>query len=569
MMKLLLFLMALLFVGGKASAQYRPQPGTPGEFDTIILQKAQTNQVGIGVIGSVPGPDGYNRLLVRGYPDNPNAIYMVRSGPGFDLRNRGTKLNLPSISSPLFGHFHSTKIYDMLVLNGGLNYIYWADSNGSYDSNRTGLLVMNLRYWNHDTTIEKDTAFGGSTLDLATPYIAHLTSDSLDDFIGVSTYTWWPRGVHPDSNFCLLYKAKPTTHMGRDTIWNDDLAYYSDDMKSTASRGAVCADFRGTGRKDYLAFVNTGLTAKGVLLYYRNDTPFNLSRFAQAILYDTLFAPWQNPEMFIRNDADAWYLTADHILPKAPGDSSVDFCGAFIRSDDNQSYAQYSANIWKGGPNFGSHRLFAKDTDFCVRSPQSNMDFFGTMDDMGDLTGTGNNVVYSSLLDFNQGGNLFYVMGQAADSRPDMIVNWGNSFDSITADGDNMGDLFATGALPGPTWAPDTGSLGIIHGTRKIPVKLNPRWASVAPAIMSGDSIGLAPNPCSLHSVVTWESACSGSVKLHLYDALGREVFHETRATTGSLESFSLDLPRLASGEYYLVLEQEPCTRMARLVVEN
>ena len=71
------------------------------------------------------------------------------------------------------------------------------------------------------------------------------------------------------------------------------------------------------------------------------------------------------------------------------------------------------------------------------------------------------------------------------------------------------------------------------------------------------------------HTVVTWESSCSGSVEFELYDMMGRQVFQERRPTTGALESLSLDLPHLPNGEYFLVLIQEPCVQHGRIIVQE
>ena len=355
---------------------------------------------------------------------------------------------------------------------------------------------------------------------------------------------------------------------------NDDAVYLDDPSgKNYSLRYGVSADFRGIGREDYIASFGGDAT----LFYFKNDSPFSLTQFANAMVNDTLYTRWENPEVTGPSGDWYWRLFAVKAFPRSKADRSLDLLGFTQRKDDPDGNS--SANFFRGGANFGSHRLTAKDTTFCIRSPQYydpswNMNFGGVCTDFGDMTGTGNRVIGMGGGEPGYSHNFFYVVGNAIDPRVDMYFgeSQGGGFgDSITVDPDLLEDAIGSNFTYRTDGGSQTnvGTIQVLHGSSKIPVRLNPRFAVVPPSVQSGDSLRIAPNPCSTHTVVTWESSCSGSVGLQLYDVMGRQVFQERRPTTGALESFSLDLPKLPNGEYFLVLLQEPCVQHGRLLIQQ
>ncbi len=541
---------------------YQPRIGVPGEIDTIYGSYSG-QQLGGNQFSPGPGPNGYNRVFFSGYPNNPNGWDIMAGGANFnlnDLDKPKSKFLLSGYGQAL-GHFHSRKFCDILHFASGFVRIYWADSSGDYDSSRRTILEYRMR---------PGPPNGAYKYNIFSPYIAHMTSDTVDDLILCCATS---NDNNADSLFVLRYSGGATLYKPGDTVLNDDAAYFPyDHNRSYLNRNGGSGDLRSTGRSDYVA---TDLY--GNVFHFKNDPPFDLSQFARAMYEDTLIASWQNPEVHSDSNGGGGRVTVLPILHRLGNNATADLDMSWVRSDDPNG--NYSENIFAGGPNFGSKRLTAKDTTFCLRSPgyYDPMWFIswgGGLGLCGDMTGTGEPVISMDGGEPGYSHSFFYVMGEATDPLVDMYfgqAQGGGVGDTITADGDNLEDMIGGNPNYRTEGGKQTnvGTIEVLHGSRKIPVRLNPRFAVVPPSVQSGDSLRIAPNPCSNHTVVTWESSCSGSVGLQLYDVMGRQVFHERRPTTGALESFSLDLPRLPNGEYFLVLLQEPCVQRGRILVQE
>jgi hypothetical protein len=455
------------------------------------------------------------------------------------------------------GHFHTSTLTDILWLAPGFAKIYWADENGNYD---------NTRYTQLDFEPRGSGNFAGE-YNVFDPYIAHLTSDTVDDLI-LCYDVAWVHELGSDSNYCVLYKGGVNLYRPDSTILNDEAIYAN--IPPTGGRRGISGYFLGSGREDYLA-------TDGINLFlYKNDKPFSLAQFASAMSNDTLYAAWQNPDIPIPKTREYWDLRSISVLPHGMGDSACDLEGSLIRGGNDSSW---SANIWRGGPTFGSSRITANDTTLCIRSPfyydpslWYGMSFGGIPIDCGDMTGTGNKVIMIGGGDGSQAYEFFYVMGNAADPLVDMYFSMpdgAGGVDTITADSDLLEDI-----IMGNSWlgqdgeSRQAGGILVVHGSRKIPVRLNRNLVRQNNPELEGH-LTVSPNPFSRHTVVTWESACSGSVEVRLIDLLGRTVYQETRRTTGDLESFSLDLPSLPAGEYFLELVQDPCSQHASLIITS
>ena len=537
---------------------YQPRIGVPGEIDTIYGSYSG-QQLGGNQFSPGPGPNGYNRVFFTGYVNNLNGSDILVGGPGFNLQNLDPPKSSLKLSPGMYtGHFHSSKFNDILFTTGLIPQIYWADSNGNFDSSRRTVLRYRTRPG------PPNNAFN---YDIFSPYIGYLTSDSVSDIV-LCCRTKMQGGL--DSLFVVHYTGGAALYKPGDTVLNDDAAYFPyDHNRSYLNRNGGSGDLRSTGRSDYVA---TDLY--GNVFHFKNDPPFDLSQFARAMYEDTLIASWQNPEVFSDSNGGGGRVTILPVLHRLGKNSTADLDMSWVRTDSPNR--NYSENIFAGGPNFGSKRLTARDTTFCLRSPgyYDPMWFIswgGGLTPCGDMTGTGNPVFLSGGSAPGSDYSFFYVMGEATDPSVDMYLGDGINPDTLTANNNNLGDIIGGD----PSFVADgskgsnVGTIRIVHGSTKIPVRLNPRFAVVPPSVQSGDSLGIAPNPCSTHTVVTWESSCSGSVGVQLYDVMGRQVFHERRPTTGALESFSLDLPKLPNGEYFLVLLQEPCVQHGRLLIQQ
>ena len=551
---------------------YQPTIGTPGVIDTIMGSR-KGQQLGGGLINIGPSPDnpgGPGRLMFSGLTGEVNlnggtSYSAVTMGPSFDPHKMTVaqfKGFLPG-STLVFGHFRSKQYLD----------IYSADSSGSV--RRRPRIYLQTAEGNYDTSLYSTLDFprkilggaGSQTL----PYHAYLTSDTVEDLVILYAYhtdfihdtLFYAHFVGGTGQFQDGQKVLPTEEIYFDSAHNFNHMWSSPDV-------CYVADFRGTGRLDCVATNNSG-----DLFFYKNDPPFSLSTFVSA-MHDTLLSVEQDLRIGKAGTHEwAYYGIAMPAYHNSGGAADMIFL-----LDSGRAYNSAQLRIFRGGPTFGSHLLTIDSADFILRCPTSydSNSFYDeawpqSITDCGDMTGTGNNVLCVGGMGLTVGLYNFYVLGDAIDDKIDMYFGegyaWGSA-DTCTLDGDGLQDI-AIGApqFNSEASADDArGTVLFVHGSRKIPVRLNREVIRKTNPALEG-RLTVSPNPCARHTVVTWESACSGSVHLRLRDLLGKEVFEETRATTGDLESFSLDLPPLVNGDYFLELQQEPCSQMAKIVVKN
>jgi hypothetical protein len=262
---------------------YQPVVGTPGVIDTIY---GSENLQGLGGGLFNVGPkwgESFGRILTTGILGNVSNYTSLKTGPDFNLQKLmiEKKMNLGYRQvRPIFGHFRSPKYRDLLIFDGaGTPNIFWADDSGNYDNSRTTTLIYRKR---------GDSNFGSSYGGGLGPYIAHLSSDSVDDIV-FGCYSSWYNNSRPDSAFIVYFKGGGALYNRGSKAFSDS-ALYSYNLQ----KGGVhvkFGDWRGTGRADCIA--TDGFSN---LLYYTNDRPFSLQRFAAALEFDTLFARWQNPK---------------------------------------------------------------------------------------------------------------------------------------------------------------------------------------------------------------------------------------------------------------------------------
>jgi hypothetical protein len=528
---------------------YQPQIGVPGVIDTIMGGKA--NQV-LGGNQFSPGPapgSSYNRTLFTGYPNNPLAWDVVAGSPSLNIHD----LNKPKLNTAITGyttvtgHFRSPNETDILHIDAGSVYIYWGDENGNYDSSRFTTLGYRAQGGPDN---------GASDPNTFSPYIAHLTSDSVDDLVLCFVTGYYPANGRPDSEYVVFYKGGVTLYQPGSIVLNDTGAYFPPEHGNGTRHGCY-GDFRGIGRKDYL-----GADPYGNLFIYKNDPPFDITRFANAMRYDTIYAAWQNPGIYPDRFSDYWNLTLKSIqvFPHSNQTSTVDFIGALQRRDNDSSW---SANFWKGGPSFGSTRITANDTTLCIRSPYYydpaawyGMGFGAYPVDCGDMTGTGNRVILMGGGDGGSAYQFFYVMGKASDPLVDMyfsIPDGAGGTDTITADGDRLQDLILSDSWLGPDGeSRQAGGILVVHGSKNIPVTLNSRFGLVQSQTISANAIGITLGVDSRSLIVSMTLAKPGDITFRVYNLLGQSIYEQQDFGAETSNKYLLPLPQLASGSYVL-----------------
>jgi hypothetical protein len=244
-----------------------------------------------------------------------------------------------------------------------------------------------------------------------------------------------------------------------------------------------------------------------------------------------------------------------------------------VSSEDTDS--AYSIFMFRTGPEFGSIRFTLDSATYIIKKP----DLFGrnswpyVIRDAGDMTGTGNHVLYTM---GGQGDNLnaaFFVMGQALDDKIDMFYQHPYNEvvgDTLTANADGLEDfmvapLYPYGAKPG------AGSLWVIHGSKKIPVHLNPQFAGVRWRQPSNEAaIEFSPNPVTHGSsvaTITWPEA--EAVTYEVRNLLGQVVEQGSFRTVAGSEQEQIPFTNLPSCVYYFSALGLHANARTQLLIEN
>jgi hypothetical protein len=519
---------------------------------------------GLMNIGAAPGETS-NRLFFIGLPPTPPFMTALRTGSTFNLNNPDIQGQSSFIPFPrdlnggysLIGraHLHTHDRWDLIMSTRQGGYrIYWADSNGLYDSSsRVELFGKKM----------------GSYLNLEGLYWDYLTSDTVEDLAILGTY---------DSQEIFLFRGGKDLYERK--TWSDFLSEYYTIADTSATFAAASSndslavadyavpiqgDFRGVGRKDFVGFGPT------YAFYYKNDKPFSLENFARAVREDTLCAYWQNPSFDYKRFSYPHAVLSMQAAPRTSSDASQDILVAYPSKDSNNA----AIRVFRGGPDFGAQRISLDHPDYLLQHPShfdfnfDNTTYFQWLQDCGDMTGTGNHVLYAPISNGSSALHLFYVLGNAIDDKIDMFIEneSGSSADTLTANGDNLED-FALGLKnesdPSDPAHSQQGMVEVIYGSKKIPVRLNSVPTRKASDIQT---IAVAPNPMIDHTVVTWQPFSATPFAVRLIDMLGRTVYEETRPSTGDYESFRLNVPHLHSGDYVLELVQESGSQRAKMLV--
>ena len=561
---------------------YFPQIGDLSEMDTIV--GSDSNQdLGGGIIKNLgTKPDGSFGNMFIGNITPTAALAQVATGHSFNLHKMienvqslipdgggrtGQGNGMLSDYGYRLGHFRDSYHLDIFVPYSWR--IYWADDNGNYDSANYSTMSFNKR--------GDFTGNGGLTGGFIGPYVTRLTSDSLDDLV----MSWLPEyfDYTKDTIFLALYRGGITLKP-IDTIFEDTSSVLYTNYAIYPSRQTLQGDFRGTGREDLIIMGDSGGTGwagsrMGDMFFYANDPPFSLEKLAQAINYDTIMARWQNPNL-LSQAVVSFSVMAMPALPKSSTDKSVDFLPVF--SDTAHNTGIY---FFRGNPDFGTRRITLDSAAYVIHQPTIFPTIFQGGEwplhiaDAGDMTGTGNHVLYTLAFVADGTGSpewdAFFVTGKALDDKID-IYNVSNASivgDTLTANGDSLEDflLGTDNSIEGPNGLLDKGGLWLYYGSKQIPVRLNPQFADVKSIPQqNGAGITLSPNPAQTWSVATivWPESEDGEYSI--YDMLGRKVEHGPIQLYGGAEQQRIYFRGMPAGVYIYVIEGAHGSASARFV---
>jgi hypothetical protein len=553
MHKLAFLLLALLSTPWTSKAQvstafeknvYFPDLTNKMETDSIY-GSVEDQHMGGGMINMGPWVDTkYNQTMISGLTAKDPSLYSVRS-PNYDLHKLvKRKSDLQEFGEiRARGHFRNTMHLDLLsyVTNVSQQRIYWADDSGFYSADR----YTDLR------SSKVGTLPPGIGQRLHA-YVDEFDGDSLDDIVTdiyVSNF-----GQSSDSSYLAFYSGKNLYHLGSD-------AFPSRMLNSDIPRNSFYADFRGTGRKDLISWDRTSSS----IFFYKNDGLMSLESLRLSFARDTLMTSWQNPAIDTKFGLNSTFAMS--ALPKNSFDASLDWMPNFKTNDDRS----FGICVFRGGPEFGSKRLFLEDAELVIRHP-GKIDlnaFFGmtwpeNLVDCGDMTGTGNRVLHVSGSGLEAGYAFLYVLGRAANELIDVYgvnVNFGyNKADTITANGDLLQDIIL--GMPGYTSDDDLatlkitekGSIQIWYGSDKIPVNLNPKY-DVKNTARSSTPINVIQHDHVLKIAFEWPVA--EAAQLRIFSVLGTTVYEQELQVLPGENWQTVELPQLSHGTYLIAIRSE------------
>jgi hypothetical protein len=404
------------------------------------------------------------------------------------------------------------------------------------------------------------------------PYVTRLTSDSLDDI--VFSITFDPLPVQ-DTDSCYLALFRGGQHLydqGKDAMW-DDTAFYANISFApldSVHRSPVQGDWRGAGHDDLIAY-----DYLGNFFYYKNDTPFDLHNLVRALKQDTILksTDWSHYATDFSKSAGAYMICESmQAFPRSPGDRSQDLLISLpVRSGTGHDpFNRNGICIYHGGPSFGTKRLYFDSADYFLHCPGYYSGLFaGTLwggpFNVGDLTGTGNNVLLTSGgAGIGNGFVAFYVLGKAMDDKIDAFKSFqdGNgNVDTIIATDKGI-PTFISGA---PYYnSPDDqnngffekGSVWALYGTENIPVHLNPKYSVKQHQSLDTSRYHLYayPNPCDEKTVLVFDNCTGGKMLLDVMNSAGQFVDHEETPGGYGVQEYAVFLNTLPAGAYFLRL---------------
>jgi hypothetical protein len=559
----LLFLFVLFFgffgvahaQGAFDSACYFPKLGVPSEIDSIY---GSTNEQHLGqyMFGFPPTTDfPVGTVGISGLPENPPFLSMVAEGPSFNLHKLSAKLKKSNISiqnNCKFGPFHDSKHIDMFR-DGTVPRIYWADDNGEFDSSR---------YTDLFSSIMGNAGFVANEHT----YAAYLESDSVYDLVKI---------VLPEDTTPLNVRLFYIHFQGGEHLYNQGKIAHSDSsyqlfgfdkIDHALSIRYLQGDFRGTGREDLIVSDDSGNWC-----FYRNDPPFSMENFTNAVYNDTLLTVWENADTYPKQYGSQVLSNtlSSQILPHPDGDKSQDIMLG-VQDHNSTSGRDHIKVVFRGGASFGSNRIKISEGEFVFHNPwyyDISFDEITLADkliDCGDMTGTGNKVFAG--LDGVPGYYLqfFYTMGKAIDDKADIYYLYETQggmggLVPLDADGDKYKDVLLSDdrntseedVNKGKSYV---GTIHLIHGSNKIPVHLNPKYAVEEINHLRQTEMYAFPNPFEERTVLTFENCSRGVMYMDVVNTLGQSVLRETLPDVDGYQQYAADLTALPAGAYYIRL---------------
>lgn len=538
-MKITVIIAFIVFGYGLAFAQFDPDcyyPKIGAEIDTIYGSK-NNQEVGRGfdTVSRFVGDDYARVGTIGSLPSYDKGFKTFKTGPDFDIRNFQGVETLGGLDamnytdrSVSYGHFRSPKYVDMIVTrdpSDSPDTIYWADDSGKFSRER---------YTTFSSNMPVDSGFVGMFYGLRPSYVTYLTTDTVEDIV----VGWGVAHVDDSKNrfYLLLYKGGSSLYAQGKLAIPDSILELGNLNSFENSCYIEAGDFRGTGRKDAIVYRQNKKLLND-LCFFKNDPPFSLTKFYNAMRYDTLMTTWEN-KVFREYNPSPAAIPIMSAYRRDLSDPTKDFMLEAETTDDRH----LSLWLFKGGPDFGSKRLYLDSPSYFFWHPShydggnfmSVMPFFSLSYNMGDMTGTGNNVLCARGV-LPVGGQTclwgFYVLGDAMDDKIDMFfttqkVGWPVP---ITADSDNMTDAllgmpFIVSNKDAAKGWDNVGSIGLLHGSKKIPVRKNAVDHKVT--LRSG-TLSVFPNPASTTTTISflWDKSENGF--LSLWDILGNKVLEQ------------------------------------------
>ncbi|MDP4235292.1 MAG: hypothetical protein Q8919_02430, partial [Bacteroidota bacterium] len=489
---------------------YFPKIGVSGEIDTIYGAHNDL-YLGVGMLNLGPTPDGTSGRLSSALID-PHFASVFTSWPSFNLHQPHVLGRLEfekGYSIVRLGHFRSPKFTDILCKGGALApaRIYWEDEQGNYDSSRYTELLSSVK---------------GALYNDYSPmaaYTSHISSDSVEDII-YSVFVGNTNTIQ-DSIYLLYYKGGSRLYLQGKAAYQDSIQFLDRYKEPAVFLFKECqGDFRGVGMNDLLAS-----DAYGNIFYYQNKLPFSMAAVTNALMYDTIYAKWENPGTLYNFQMQELEM---HALAKGVGDSSNDFLAFFDTDYGSETIGEI--RIFKGGKDFGVNRWTFDSAAFVIHEPyyydsKYSIGWGNSIKDCGHMTGTNNRLLYveGSLDGGFYGYHFFYVLGNAIDDKIDMeigpIPNVGGSsgaIDTLVADNDKLQDvIMGLGAFGLNSGNESNGTIYLIHGSNKIPDRTSS--VSARNAVDESPSHILAyPNPCSGHTVLTFDNCSASKMKIQV-----------------------------------------------------
>jgi hypothetical protein len=528
---------------------YQPILGVPSEIDSIYGSENQQH-LGEFMFGFPPSkdfPDG--SIAITGLPNTLPFLSFVPEGPSFNLHDLNAKLkksNMQGIGK--FGRFHDRKHIDFF----GGNRIYWADDNGDYDSSRYTDLHPNI------------IGDKGDDINPAT-YAAFLTSDSVFDIVKLVTVDDTPYVTNRHAYIMFFQGGENLYNKGKNVFADSAFVLGSSEPYLVLQVPFFQGDFRGSGREDLITSDDSGNW-----FFYKNDPPFSMLKFANAIYNDTLFTAWENATDYTPGTdnivADA---LSTKILPH-PTDDAQDIMirGQFHNSKNRRDHIKY---VLRGSPSFGSKRLLLSEAEFIFHGPSyydvtnfSEIILPGMYKDVGDMAGIGNKVLLARDGVPGKAFQFFFDVGKAIDDKADMYYSYATqgSVGSVVpfeADGDNYGDVLIsddayTTEVDVNLGKSNIGTIQLVHGSPQIPVHLNPKYSVVSRKSSEG-ILSVFPNPANEKTQITFQTPLPERINFTLHDLLGRTIKHWVKDSGGGVENILLYTADLPSGTYVLDFE--------------